>query len=150
MLPGINHNHIREDTMMRALLLIFLFLAALLPPLPARGEVDASVLQTLKTDGKPLDIEISADGARMFVLVDGGRVLIYSASGALEDTLALDGPADSIALSPKSDRLYAVSEAGGTVQVLRLEFVQKISYEGSPTKGLRSAPVAIAVFSDFQ
>jgi hypothetical protein len=150
MLPGTNTNHIREDTMTRALLLMFLSLAALLPPLPAWGEVDANILRTLKTDGKPLDIEVSADGARIFVLVDGGRILIYSAAGALEETLELDGPADSIALSAKSDLLYAVSEAGGTVQVLRLEFVQKISYEGSPTKGLQNAPVAIAVFNDFQ
>ena len=135
---------------MRTCILVSLSLAALLLPLPARGDVDTSTLRTLKTDGKPLDIELSADGERVFVLVDGGKVLIYSSSGVLEATLNLEGPADDIALSPKGDVLYAGSKAAASVQVVRMEFVQTIGYEGSPTKGLESATVAVAVFSDFQ
>lgn len=42
------------------------------------------------------------------------------------------------------------SRTGSTVQLITLDFIQNINVTGSPFKGPADAPIAIAVFSDFQ
>jgi hypothetical protein len=136
--------------MMRIVLLSFLMVVLLQPAQFARAEVDWSIVRTLALEEKPLDMVISADNTRIFVLVEGAKVLIYSPGGVLQETLALEGTIDGIALSSSGDLLYARNGANKTVEVIRLEFIQRITVGDSPVKGPEVAPVLIAVFSDFQ
>jgi hypothetical protein len=136
--------------MMRIVLLSFLMVVLLQPAQFARAEVDWSIVRTLALEEKPLDMVISADNTRIFVLVEGAKVLIYSPGGVLQETLALEGAIDGIALSSSGDLLYARNGANKTVEVIRLEFIQRITVGDSPVKGPEVAPVLIAVFSDFQ
>jgi DNA-binding beta-propeller fold protein YncE len=112
--------------------------------------VEWDVIKTLSLEKKPVDVAVSADGKGIYVLLKGGKVRIYSAGGQLQESLDLGFPADSIALSPAGNLLYAASKEKKSVQVVRLEFVQQISTAGSPVKGAKDAPVTVAVFNDFQ
>jgi hypothetical protein len=135
---------------MRKSLFCCFTLAALLAVSPARAEVEWSVVRSLPIEGRPLDMVLSADNTRLFVLVDGTKVLVYSTGGMLQDTLVLDHPADGMEISKAGDLLYLTSGERKTVETLRIEFVQQIGTDGSPVKGLPDAPVTVAVFSDFQ
>ena len=117
---------------------------------PVGAEVEWNVVKTLSLDGEALDVAVSADGKGVYVLLRGGQVQIYSPGGKLQESFDLGFPADSIALSPAGNILYAASGDGRSLQVVQLVFVQKISTAGSPVKGPESAPVTVAVFNDFQ
>ncbi len=116
----------------------------------AGASVEWLVTETLDLDAKPLDVATSADGLRTFVLTEGGNILIYSAEGQLEDKIATGGAFDGIALSPRGDQIYLQSGKDRVIKIVSLDFVQKIDETGSPVKGLPDAPVAVAVYSDFQ
>jgi DNA-binding beta-propeller fold protein YncE len=135
---------------MRFLLILCTVILALGPAAPASAEVEWDVVKTLSLEKKPLDVAVSADGKSIYVLLKGGKVQIYSAGGQLQESLDLGFPADSIALSSAGNLLYAASGEKKSVQVVRLEFVQRISTAGSPVKGAKNALVAVAIFNDFQ
>ena len=135
---------------MRLVLKFFLFVLVLLPALTARAEVESSVVKSFSLDGKPLDAVLSPDGARLFVLAEGGKVLVYSPGGELKETIVLEKSADGIELSKSGDILYLRSEERKTVDIVRLEFVQDITVGRSPVKGAANAPVTVAIFNDFQ
>jgi DNA-binding beta-propeller fold protein YncE len=128
-----------------AALLVFLAVA-----LPAAAALEWSVVDEWNLDGPPVDVAFSQDGARAFVLLEGGRVIVYGARGTVEERLTLDFDADGIALSPAGDRLYATSGPEKKVRVVSLDYIQRFSLEGSPFKGPEGATVAVTVFDDFQ
>jgi hypothetical protein len=114
------------------------------------AEVEWNLLETFKTQKAPLDVEISIDGRWIFVLTEQGEVLIYSSYGRLKDTINVGDTIDEIKAGPREDILFLSSRKDSTVQVISLDFIQKINITGSPFKGPVDAPVAIVVFSDFQ
>lgn len=117
---------------------------------PVTAEVESSVVKSVTLGAKPLDAATSPDGTRLFVLVEGGKVLVYSPGGKLQETIALEKPADGLELSKSGDILYLRSEERKTVDIVRLEFVQDITVGRSPVKGAANAPVTVAIFNDFQ
>ena len=119
-------------------------------PSPANAAVEWSRQQILKTDGTPVDIATSGDGKYTFILTDSGQVVIYSAQGRTEGTLDVGKNFSGLESSPAGDKLYLIDSASNAVQVFAVNFVQQISEKGSPIKGKAEAPVAIALFSDFQ
>jgi DNA-binding beta-propeller fold protein YncE len=135
---------------MRYLVLLCAAFMAVALAVPASAEVEWDVVKTLSLEKTPLDVAVSADGKSIYVLLKGGKVQIHSAGGQLQESLDLGFPADSIALSPAGNLLYAASTEKKSVHVVRLEFVQQISTAGSPVKGAEDAPVAVAIFNDFQ
>jgi hypothetical protein len=140
----------KEEMHMRFRMVVCVAFLALAVALPASAEVEWDVVKTLSLEKKPLDVAVSADGKSIYVLLKGGKVQIYSAGGQLRESLDLGFPADSIALSPAGNLLYAGSKENKSVQVVRLEFVQRINTAGSPVKGAKNALVAVAIFNDFQ
>ena len=64
--------------------LTLLFILASVNGLRASDAVEWSILKTLKLDASPIDMAISADGRRLFVLTDQGKVIIYSAGAEVE------------------------------------------------------------------
>ena len=112
--------------------------------------VEINLQKTLKTDGVPVDMVVSQDGNLTFVLTDNGNVLIYDRLGNQTDTVELGPHIDQIEIGPRGERLIAASRKNKTVEIITLDFIQKINTLGSPSKGPPEAPVTIAVFSDFQ
>jgi DNA-binding beta-propeller fold protein YncE len=112
--------------------------------------VESSLQKTLAIDGVPVDVVVSQDGNRTFVLIDGGNVSIYDRLGNLTDTVKVGPHVDQIEIGPRGERLFATSRQNKTVEIITLDFIHKINTLGSPSKGPFEAPIVIAVFSDFQ
>lgn len=130
------------------LLLTFLILTMLVShPLAA---VEWNILRTLNLERPPLDVAVSYDGQRIFILTDEGKILIYSPEGILVDKITVGKEIDQIQLSRLEDVLFLSSRENKTIQVVLLDFIQQINVFGSPFKGPVDAPVVIAIFSDFQ
>jgi hypothetical protein len=56
----------------------------------------------------------------------------------------------SIGTSPKGDFLLLADSKENTLEVVKISFVVDIDITGLPFKGPASAPVVVAVFSDYQ
>jgi len=112
--------------------------------------VESNVIQTLNLDSPPLDVAVSPDGEKLYILTENGNILIYSGTGKLTDTLKVDKDIDAIRISRSGDVLFLSSQKSKQVQIVLVDFIQVIDVTGSPYKGPDNAPVVITVFSDFQ
>lgn len=112
--------------------------------------VEWNVREILKTDTPPIDVAVSRDGKRIFVLTEAGNILIYAPNGALKEKIVVGNHIDQIKTGPNEELLLLKSRKNKTVEILVLDFVRDINIFGSPFKGPKDAPVVIAVFSDFQ
>jgi len=106
--------------------------------------------EILKTDTSPLDIAVSPDGQRIFVLTTSGEILIYSPEGRLQDKIDAGKHIDQIEMGPSDDLLLLKSRKNKTIEIMVIDFIQTINTADSPFKGPADASVVIAVFSDFQ
>ena len=111
--------------------------------------VESSVIQTLNLESPPLDVAVSPDGEKLYILTENGNILIYSGKGKLTDTLKVDKDIDAIRVSRSGDVLFLISQKSKQVQVVLLDFIQIIDISGSPYKGPENAPVVITAFNDF-
>ena len=116
----------------------------------ASDNVEWNVYKTMQLDETPIDVALTADGRRIFVLTDQGQVLIYSSTDKMEAKIDVGKHVDQIKLGPRGETLILRSGKNKTVELVTLDFIQKINITGSPFKGPQDAPVVIAVFDDFQ
>jgi len=116
----------------------------------ASGNVEWNVYKTLQLEETPIDVAVSPDGRRIFVLTDRGEVVIYSSAGKIEAKIDVGQHVNQLKLSPKGDSLILSSGKNKTVEIVTLDFIQKINVSGSPFKGPEDAAVVIAVFDDFE
>lgn len=116
----------------------------------ADAEVEWSVKQTIDLDAAPVDVAMSPDWQKMFVLTANGEILIYSSGSVSADKIRVDGNVDKISVGPQGNTLILSSSKDNRVRVLSIDYIQQINITGSPTKGAEDAPVVIAVFSDFE
>jgi DNA-binding beta-propeller fold protein YncE len=116
----------------------------------AQAEVEKSTSKTLKLEAKPIDMAVSADGKYTYILAEGGKILIFDASGQIKDTLSVSESVVSIGTSPKGDFLLLADSKENTLEVVKISFVVDIDISGLPFKGPENAPVVIAVFNDYQ
>jgi WD40 repeat protein len=116
----------------------------------ASDNVQWNVYKTLQLDATPIDLVISPDGSRIFVLTDQGEIRVYASTTNVEATLKVGKQVDQIKLGPAEDTLILKSSKDKTIELITLDFVQNINVSGSPFKGPEDAPVVIAVFDDFQ
>jgi hypothetical protein len=117
---------------------------------PASGAVEWNILKTLQLEVIPIDVAVSADGKRFFVLTDQGQVVIYSSTAKMEANIDVGQHVDQIKLGPMGTTLILRSAKNKTIQTVKLDFIQDINTAGSPYKGPPNAPLVIAVFSDFE
>ena len=101
-------------------------------------------------ESKPVDIAHSLDGKFAFVLTQANTIQVYDALGEIQGTIPVEKGVNSIALDPRGQFLHLSNSDSSTFSTLAIDFIQKINVANSPTKGKMDAPVAIAVFSDFQ
>ena len=116
----------------------------------ASDSVEWNVYKTLKLEESPIDVALSPDGRRIFVLNDQGEIVIYSSAGKIEAKIDVGKHVDQLKLGPRGDSLILSSSKNKTVEIVTLDFIQNINVSGSPFKGPADAPVVIAVFDDFQ
>ena len=116
----------------------------------AAGNVEWNILKTLQLEATPIDVAITPDGRRIFILTDQGEIVIYSSTGKMEAKIDVGQHVDQLKLGPKGTSLILSSGRNKTVQIVALDFIQKINVSGAPFKGLEDATMVIAVFDDFQ
>ena len=114
------------------------------------ASVEWEIQKTLKLDTQPLDVAVSQNGNKIFVLTESGKILIYSSDGSLKDKIDVGNHIDQINSGPGEEWLFLSSRKNKTIEILHVDFIQHIDISGSPFKGPENAPVVIAVFSDFQ
>ena len=132
-----------------ACLTIIFFLISI-TSLCASEAVEWKILKTLKLEATPIDVAVSADGRRIFVLTEQGKIIVYSGNAVKESTIEVGAHVNKIQVSPKGDLIFSNSRKNKTVQVISVDFIQNIDVSKSPFKGPVNAPVIIAVFDDFQ
>ncbi|MGA7277729.1 MAG: hypothetical protein WBW79_07315 [Desulfocapsaceae bacterium] len=98
----------------------------------------------------PTDIVQSVDGARIFVLTDNNRVLIYEPNGQLKGSVEVAPGITAIESDARGENLLLIDTDNKTLSSFSIDFVAEIDIAGSPIKGNPDAPVTIAVFSDFE
>jgi DNA-binding beta-propeller fold protein YncE len=116
----------------------------------ASAAVQKGNSKDIKTEGKPLDIAVSADGKNTFVLLEGGIVQILGANGRSQGTIEVSKSIVGIGVSPNGDRLFLADRDKSFIKVVALDYIIDINITGSPFKGPVDAPVVIAEFSDYQ
>ncbi|GBC61889.1 DSBA oxidoreductase [Desulfonema ishimotonii] len=116
---------------------------------PAHASVEVSIPKTFRLEKAPLDVAVSRDGRKIFVLT-AGEILVYTDRGRLDERIPVGKDIDGIETTKKQNLLYLKSTAEKTVQILRFDIIKEISTVGSPAKGPSDAPVVIVAFSDFQ
>ena len=116
----------------------------------ASDNLEWDVFQTLDLDASPIDVAVTYDGRKLFILTDQGEILVYSSSKKPDARINVGKHVDQIKLGPRGDTLILSSGKNKTVQMITIDFIQTINTAGSPFKGQENASVVIAVFDDFQ
>jgi DNA-binding beta-propeller fold protein YncE len=116
----------------------------------ASENVEWNVLKTLQLEATPIDVAITPDGRRIYVLTDQGEIIVYSSTQKVEGRVEVGKHVDQLKLGPRGETLILTSSRDKTIQIVTVDFIQKINTAGAPFKGPEDAPVVIAVFDDFQ
>lgn len=117
---------------------------------PGLADVTLEPKPVVKTAASPLDVAVSADGRRTFVLLGDGKVAIYSYDGSLVDTVDVDPGVDKISVDGNGGQLILSSGKEGKLYRFSLNYQFQLDYNDSPFLGKADAPEVLAVFSDFQ
>ena len=137
--------------MQRGMFCIMTLLALALPAGPAvSAQTDWQVRQTLKFDSEPLDMVVASRSQRAYILNKKGEIQVYSFDGRLKGTIDVGPDVFRIKAGAKEDLLFLLKRNSKTMQVITIDLTENIDIQGSPFKGSPTAPVTIAVFSDFQ
>jgi len=116
----------------------------------AFASVEWEIIKTLDMEAVPIDVALSPDGKRLFVLTDKGNILVYSSGDNPVHKISVGDHVDQIKMGPKGHLLILSSRKNRKVQLITLDFIQNINVSGSPFKGDGDTPVVVAVFSDFE
>ena len=98
----------------------------------------------------PLDIAQSVSDGRLFVLLEGGTVQIFSANGQVQERFQADPEVTTLEVSPDGKRLYLGNAKRNELQFIELSIVYDLPVNNSATKGPADAPVTLVLFDDFQ
>ena len=116
----------------------------------ASAAVQQGISKNIKTEATPLDIAVSADGKKTFVLLEGGMVQIFGANSMSQGTIEVSKSVVGIESSPNGEILILADKNESFIKLVSLDYIIDINITGSPFKGPVDAPVVIAEFSDYQ
>ena len=130
--------------------IIVLALGLFLIASPLCAELQKTLSKRQPLGKAPLDMAQSVSDGRLFVLLEGGVVQVFSVDGQPQERLKVDAGAVNLEVSPDGQRLYLGSSKGNELQVFNLSQVQDLPVNNSAVKGAENAPVTITLFDDFQ
>jgi hypothetical protein len=137
--------------MYRGLIGGFILLALALSAVPGGSvQTDWQVQQTIEFESEPLDMVVAARRGQVYVLNNQGEVLVYTLDGRLKGKIKVGPDVFQIKAGANEDLLFLLKRNSKSMQSITIDVTENINLQGSPFKGEPSAPVAIAVFSDFQ
>lgn len=116
----------------------------------AYAELEKTLVKSQNLDKTPLDIAQSVGDGRLFVLLAGGEVQIFSVDGQEQERFKVGESITSLEVSPDGQMLYLGDTKSKELQFLNLSYVQQLPVNSSAVKGAENAPVTITVFDDFQ
>ena len=116
----------------------------------ASAEMQIELYKRQALGGTPIDVAMSIQDGRLFVLLEGGTVQILSAEGQIQERFQADKEVTSLEVSPDGKRLYLGNGKTKELQFIDLTIVYNLPVNQSAIKGPRDAPVTITVFDDFQ
>lgn len=122
----------------------------LICPWSASAEIEWRVEQTIKLNNKPIDTATSVRGTYLFALTEDGVVHAYDSDGNIKGEFTVGKNVDDISCGSEENVLILNSKKNKELKKIVFEFIEKIDTAGSPFKGNADAPVAIAVFTDYQ
>jgi len=134
----------------KPILYLFVLLSGMLGATVSQAALEWRIPQKLTLDTPPLDVAVSLNGKRVFVLTEKGEIQIHTPAGKLIGKIAVGNHVDRIRVGPRDDLLLLVSHNNSSVETLVIDFIQELETSGAPFKGPEGAPVSIVVFSDFQ
>ena len=130
-------------------IMVFLF-GLLLTTSLAYAELEKNMVKRQPLEKAPVDIAQSVSDGRLFVLLDGGDVQIFSPDGQKQERFNVGSNVTSLEVSPDGQRLYLGNTKSNELQFVEISFVQQLPVNNSAVKGAKNAPVTITVFDDFQ
>lgn len=130
--------------------IIALLIGLLVSVGPAYAELEKNLVNRQVLDKAPLDVAQSVSDGRLFVLLDGGEVQIFSADGQAQERFKVGAGVTSLEVSPDGQMLYLGIANSKELQFVELSYVQQLPQNNSPVKGTDAAKVTITIFSDFQ
>lgn len=104
----------------------------------------------LQLPSKPLDMAYSLDGNYAFILTGNKQILVYNQQGKLQGQIPVDEGVSAIDISPRGEFLYLIDNKDNRLSTLSVDFIVDIDTSYSPIKGIKDAPVTVAVYSDFE
>jgi protein-disulfide isomerase len=129
---------------------LVLLLVLLLTAGSVCAELEKKLVKSHPLGKQPLDVAQSVSDGRLFVLLEGDEVQIFSADGQAQDRFKVGAGTTSLEVSPDGQRLYLGNSKSNELQVLALSYVQQLPVGNSAVKGDANAPVTIILFDDFQ
>ena len=129
---------------------ILLLLVLIFAGSPVYAELQKSLSKRQPLGKAPLDMAQSVSDGRLFVLLEGGVVQVFSVDGQKQESLKVDAGVTSLEVSSDGQRLFLGSAKGKELQIFDLSYVQSLPVNNSAVKGPENAPVTITLFDDFQ
>jgi protein-disulfide isomerase len=130
--------------------IVALLLGLVVTVSPAYAELEKTLVKSEVLNKAPLGIAQSVSDGRLFVLLEGGEVLILTADGVQQEHLTVDADVSTLEVSPDGQRLYLGKARSSELQLIDLAYVQPLPVNNSAVRGPANAPVTITIFSDFQ
>ncbi len=134
--------------MFKKLLVILILLLCATSPLLA-NTVDVSMIRSVPLGETPRQVVATADGQRIYVLTDAGKVHLFSAEGQPQGSFEV-GPDVTGITSQGSNRLVLQMAERQELMLVALQPVVAIDSSNSPVLGNADAPIEIAIFDDFE
>ena len=134
--------------MMKKLLMILVSLLCSASPLLANS-VDVQPIRRIALGETPRQVVATADGQRIYVLTEAGKVHLFSGDGQPQGSFEV-GP-EVTGLTPQgSNRLVLQAADKQEMVLVALQPVVAIDASQAPVLGNADAPVEIAIFDDFE
>lgn len=129
---------------------VVVLLALIIPCSVVYAEPQKNLVKRHNLDKAPVAIAQSVSDGRVFVLLEGGELLILAPDGQQQERFQVGADVSSLAVSPDGQRLFLANAKSKEVQFVDLVYVQQLPVNNSPVKGAQKAPVTVTIFSDFQ
>lgn len=114
------------------------------------SRIEWNLMQNWPIAGKTLDMAHSLDGKFVYILSDKQTVQVFNNEGQLQGSIPVEDGVSSIDVSPQGDTLYLVNNKTQSFSSMAVSFTVEVDITGSPVRGPVDAPIAIALFTDFE